>query len=287
MTGSNAMSSASAGGTDRTTRGARTVTPSAVTTTWSGCWLIGADGGAEVDGLPEVRRHPRRHGAGTTIHEVLLRAVLDREERLQAVVPPHEHQQVQQRDVVEVPCVQPAHRHLEEIAGQPGADAGGLEVLADRLVVPLGRPLGRPRCLERHVLRASVDPPLRQGDRGDGQRADLRDEPGVPVGLVPTHQQVRTGDVGLVGRHPGLGGQRERRVVPGTEPPTAAVDGDVSTPGPGEALRPDAPTDAVAGLHDDDRLPRLGEAPGGRQPGVARADDADIGVHPHGHGGER
>ena len=43
----------------------------------------------------------------------------------------HEHQQVEQRHVVEVAGVQPADRHLEEVAGDLRADARGLEVLAD------------------------------------------------------------------------------------------------------------------------------------------------------------
>ena len=87
-----------------------------------GVVLLGdrADGRAEVDGVAEVRRHPRGHRTRPALDEVLLRAALDREEGLKAVVAPHQHQEVQERDVVEVARVQPPHGHLEQVAGRAG-----------------------------------------------------------------------------------------------------------------------------------------------------------------------
>ena len=104
---------------------------------------------AQADRVAELGRHPLRHQAGAAVHQALLRAVLDGEEHLQAVVAAHEHQQVEQRHLVEVAGVEATDRHLEQVAGDLGADARRLEVLADRGGVPLGG-LGRgPRFLER------------------------------------------------------------------------------------------------------------------------------------------
>jgi hypothetical protein len=51
-------------------------------------------------------------------------------------------------------------------------------------------------------------------------------------------------------------------------------------------VRPDAPADAIAGFEDDDRLARLAEPPGGREPGVSGTDDADVRIEALGHGRE-
>jgi hypothetical protein len=237
---------------------------------------------AQAKRIEELCGHPLRHEARAAVHQALLRAVLDREEGLEAVVPSHEHEQVEERHLVEVAGVEATDRHVEQVAGDLCADARCLEVLADRRRVPLGGPRRRPRLLERHLLGQAVDPPLRPGDRGDGERADLGDETLVRAAPAAADEQVLAGHVRLVDGHPHLRGQSVGGIVLRAQPPATAVDGHAARP----LLRPDPPADAVPRLEHGHALTALDQPSSGGQPGVPRADDADVGIHPLGHRAE-
>jgi hypothetical protein len=91
---------------------------------------------------------------------------------------------------------------------------------------------------------------------------------------------MRACDPRLVGADARLAREAEDRVVPRAEPSAAAVDGRPVR----EALRPDAAADAIARLEHDDRPPRLAEPMRGGEPGVSRADDADVALESLAHG---
>ena len=74
------------------------------------------------------------------------------------------------------------------------------------------------------LLRHPVDAVLRERDRRDRERADLRDQARVPTDAVAVDEQVRAGDVRLVRGDAELARQAEDRVVAGSEPRAAAVD---------------------------------------------------------------
>ena len=133
-------------------------------------------------------------------------------------------------------------------------DAAVLDEVAERPAVPFLGALRGPRRLERDLLGHPVDLGLRQRDRGDRERADLRDEPGVPADASTVDEQVRALDVRLVRRDADLGREREHRVVLRPEPRTTAVDGRAV----GELLGPDPAADPVPGLEHDDGLARPG-----------------------------
>ena len=133
-----------------------------------------------------------------------------------------------------------------------------------------------------HLLRQPVDLPLRPGDGGDRQRADLRDQALVRAGAAAADEQVLAGHVGLVGGHAHLGRQRVGGVVLGRQPAAAAVDGDAAL----ALLGPDASADSVPRLEHRDGLAGLGQPAGRGEPGVARSDDADVGLDPFRHRGD-
>ena len=93
------------------------------------------------------------------------------------------------------------------------ADARVLEPRGDRARVPLGGALRRPRRVERDLLRHAVELQLRQRDRDDRERADLRDEAGVAAGAVAVDEEVRALDPRLVRGHADLAREAEDRVV--------------------------------------------------------------------------
>ncbi len=125
----------------------------------------------------------------------------------------HQEQQVQERHVVQVAGEQAAHRHLEQVARDVGADPRTLEPPGDRARVPLRGALRRPRRVERDLLRHPIELHLRQRDRDDGERADLRDEAGVAADAVVVDEEVRALHPRLVGRHAHLRREAEDRVV--------------------------------------------------------------------------
>ena len=183
-----------------------------------------------------------------------------------------ELQQVEERHVRGVGGEEPRDRGLVEVAGDLRADPGALEVGADRVRVPLGGAAGRPRLVEREGPGQPVDLPLGPGDAEHGQRADLRDEPGVPAGPTAADEEVGALHPRLVGRDPELAGQPEDGVVLGCEPRAAAVH---RRPVP-ERLGPDATAHPVAGLEHDDRPPALAQPPSRGETRVAGPHDADV-----------
>ena len=182
------------------------------------------DGRVEPHRVAELGGDLLRDRTGAAVDEILLRALLDREQVVDAAVRAHEEQQVQERRVVQVAGEEPAHRHLEEVAPDALVDARLLDVLGDRLRVPLDRLLRGPRRVERHLPRHPVDLHLRPGDAQHRERADLRDESRVLQAAVAVDQQMRAVDVGLVRRDADFRREPERRVVVRREPRAAAVD---------------------------------------------------------------
>src|SRR5207253_1137293 len=69
-------------------------------------------------------------------------------------------------------------------------------------------------------------------------------------------------------------GQRQHGVLVGADERAAHVDGGPALAGD----RPHAAADAVTRLDDDDLLARLCQPPRRGEPGVAGADDADVGL---------
>ncbi len=232
----------------------------------------GPDRRAEVHGVAEGVGHAPGDRAGAPLDQVLLRPVLDREQRVEAAVPAHEEQQVQERRLVERAREQPAHRGLEQVARRRRPDARSLEEPGDRSSIPLGRLRRFPRRLERDVLAHAVDLRLGQRDREHGERADLRYEARVATRLPAGDEQVRTLDPRLVGRHAEFAREPEDGVVPRAEPPAAPID----RAAVGQVEGPDATADAVAGLEHHDGLAGLAEPEGRRQPRVAGAHDAHV-----------
>src|SRR5665213_2991548 len=86
-------------------------------------------------------------------------------------------------------------------------------------------------------------------------------------------------DPRLVGRHADFGREGEDRVVVGRDSRTATVDGRSVR----ELLCPYPATDAVACFDDDHGLARFVQAPRRGQTGIARADDAHVGIYAIGH----
>ena len=77
-----------------------------------------------------------------------------------------------------------------------------------------------------------------------------------------------------IGSDAELGCQLVRRILPRPEPRPADVErGAVLV-----ALSPHASADAIARLEHGDAYAGLRQAPRGREPGVARADDANVSV---------
>ncbi len=150
----------------------------------------------------------------------------------------------------QAPREQAAHRHVEEVTGDGGPNAGSLHPRGHRARVPCLRSFRRPRGVEGNELGGPVQPSLGERDGGDGEGADLRDEP--PVAQQPTvvDEEVGTVDPGLVGGHAEVAGEPEHRLVSRREPRSATVHrravgqvlGPDSAADPGDALRGRPPT---------------------------------------------
>jgi hypothetical protein len=252
---------------------------------------VGFDGdavaalGDRAHGRPQPHRHAERVGdpardlARAAVDEVLLRAVLDREQRVDAAVRVREIEQVEQRDLGEVRSHQAPQRRLEQIARNLRAHAAALEPPLDRARVPLGRARRGPRRVERHLARHPVDRPVRECEREHRERGDLRDQARVAARAPTADQQMCARHVRLVRGDAHLLREAEDRVVARAEPRAAAVDRGAVR----QLLRPDPPAHAVARFEHDHRLPRLNQPPRRGEPGITGADHADVRFEPLGH----
>ena len=228
----------------------------------------------------ELVGDPSRDRAGSAVHQVLLRAVLDREQGVDAPVRVGQIQQVEKRRLGQVGRHEAAQRRLEEVASDRRADPRLLEPRRDGPRVPLGRARGGPRGVQRDLPGHLVELPLREREGQHGERTDLRDESGVAARAPLADQEMRALHPRLVGGHAHLAGEAEDRVVPRAEPSAPAIDGRAV----GEMVRPDPAAHPVAGLEDDDRLPGLAQPTRRGEAGVSRTDHADVAFHPLGHG---
>ena len=122
------------------------------------------------------------------------------------------------------PVIKPAHRHLEQVTGDVGADPGALQPRRHRSRVPLRGVLRRPRRFDRDVLGHPIDLQLRERDRDDRERADLRDEARVAASSLLIDEQVRTLHPRLVGRDTDLAGEPKDCVVLWAEPRSTTID---------------------------------------------------------------
>ncbi len=168
-----------------------------------------AHGCVQAHRVSQLVGNPLRDRSGAAVDHVLLRPAFDGEQRIDASVGMDEEQHVEQRHVVQVAREQAAHRHLEQVAADGGADARMLEPGCNRPGVPFRSALGRPRRLDRDVPGHAIELRLRQGERHDGKRADLRDEPGITTRASTVDEKVRALHPGLVRRDAELSSQAE------------------------------------------------------------------------------
>src|SRR5207244_1491892 len=94
----------------------------------------------------------------------------------------------------------------------------------DALGVECTRVRRGPRRVERDLLRDPVELPLRAGDGQHGQRAYLRDEPGVATDAVAVDEQVRALRPRLVRADADFRGERVDAIVVRRQPRATAVD---------------------------------------------------------------
>ena len=236
---------------------------------------------AQTHRVSQVLGDPLRDGSRATFDHVLLRATLDREQRVDASVRTHEEQQVEERHLVQITCEQAAHRHLEQIARDGGPDPGALEPPSHRARIPL---IGAPRHpwgVNGDVLRHPIELHLRQRDRDDREWTDLGNEAPVTARSSLADEEVSALHPCLVRGRPHLPREPEDRIVPGAQPRASAVDRRAI----GEMLRPDPAPDAVTRLEHDDGPRALEKSPSGRKSGVSGTDDADVRIDPLGHRG--
>ena len=164
----------------------------------------------------------------------------------------HEEQQVEERHLVQVARHQPAHRHLEQVAGDAACgsrtrsshDATECASHSAARCAVHGASSGTCFAIRSsfHCASASVS---------DGERADLRDQARVAPHAAVVDEEVRALHPRLVRGHAHLAREAEDRVVLRAEPCAAAIDGRAVRAAGG----PDPAADPVARLEHDDRLP--------------------------------
>ena len=181
----------------------------------------------------------------------------------------------------EVAGEQARGRPSRTVSGDAGADAASAPATR--------RPIANPTPAARFAVHGAstgtllghpIESQLRQRDRGDRERADLRDEARCSDAIRPSStSRCAPSTHVLYVATPTSPASREDRVVARAQPRAPTVDGRAVR----QLLRPDPAADPVARFEHGDRLARLRQSTGSGQTGVSGADHADVDVDPLSH----